>query len=173
MIPAPTPVIPMATAIKKPRAISMVLLAGDMDAAFQLLAGPSARTYVLGIGRKRCAGSASYAGVALVIKRKDRDVPPLQVSPHVGVGPIRKRAYFQQLLSGWKAKMIDRLQIGSSRRVLATQSGEPDAVVVESSKERFDFPHSAATVRGVLIQDSKLRLLLRHCLFGRKVDQVE
>src|SRR5260370_6935200 len=69
--------------------------------------------------------------------------------------------------------MIERLQIGSSRRLLATQSGEPDAVVVEASKERFDFPHSAATVRGVLIQDSKLRLLLRHCLFGRKVDQVE
>src|ERR1700716_1220914 len=100
MIPAPTPVIPMATAIKKPRTISMALLAGDMDAAFQLLAGPSPRTQVLGVGRKRRARRASNAGVALVIERKDGDVPTFQIRPDIGIRPIRKWAHFQQLLAG-------------------------------------------------------------------------
>src|ERR1700704_4460125 len=111
MIPAPTPVIPMATAIKKPRTISMALLAGDMDAAFELLAGPSPRAQVLGVGWKRCARGASNAGVALVIKRKDRDLPAFQIRPYIGIRPIRKRAYFQQLLARWQTKMIDQLQI--------------------------------------------------------------
>jgi len=49
----------------------MALLAGNMDAAFQLFAGPSTRTHVLGIGGKRSARSATDAGVALMVKRKE------------------------------------------------------------------------------------------------------
>ena len=56
--------------------------------------------------------------------------------------------------------MIQRLQIGARRRLLAAQRGEPDAVVVEAAEQRFDFAHAAAAVGRGLVEDAELRFLL-------------
>src|SRR5579871_783910 len=100
IIPAPTPVIPIATAIKNPRTISMASLARDMDAALQFFAGPAAGSRIIRIGRQRGAGRTSDAGVAIVVQRKRWDAALFQISPYVRVRPVGERADFEQLLSG-------------------------------------------------------------------------
>src|SRR5262249_51285876 len=99
MIPAPTPVTPMATAIRNPRMISIPLLARNVDAALQLMPAPAARPRILRILRRRRTWRASDAGVTSFVQRKHRNVAPLQIAPHFRIGPGCQRAYLQQLLT--------------------------------------------------------------------------
>src|SRR5277367_7118328 len=73
MMPAPTPVTPMATAIRNPRTISIGLITRDVDSALELASRPAARAQVFGIHWRRGAGLAADAGIALVVERKNGD----------------------------------------------------------------------------------------------------
>src|SRR5438270_3304551 len=73
MMPAPTPVIPMATAMTKPRTISMALFARDVDTALEFATAPAPGTEVLGIGWRRGARGATDAGVSVIVQRKQRN----------------------------------------------------------------------------------------------------
>src|SRR5579872_67404 len=109
MMPAPTPVMPMATAIKNPSRISMALFAGNMDSALQLAPAPAPGSEILRIDGQRRAGLATDAGVAFFVQRQNGNAAPLQIGPNVRIRPRCQRTHLEQWLSAGQAELIQGL----------------------------------------------------------------
>src|ERR1700722_12451789 len=104
-VPAPTPVSPIAIAITNPSAYAMrskePLIGLNVDAALQLgFDLPASRARVVRIERQIRAWLAADAGVSQIVQRQRRNLVPIQIIPHVAVGPGGKRTHFFENFAG-------------------------------------------------------------------------
>src|ERR1700728_986834 len=97
MVPAPTPVREIASAMTKPITNSILVGHGDVsglsdvDAAFEFAAGPTPGARVARIGWQRGAGVAADARIADIVERQQRNAMLARKCPDVFVGPTRER----------------------------------------------------------------------------------
>ena len=69
--------------------------------------------------------------------------------------------------------MIHGLQIRARWRLVATQGGEPHAIVAKAAEQRFHFANTAATVGRGLVEDAETRFLFLHRHLRFQIYQVQ
>src|SRR5580700_11023034 len=107
-VPAPTPVIAIKAAIRKPKASSIAIssVSLDVNSAFELLAGPATGAGIGGIGGKRGARRASDAGIALLVQREQGNAVQFGVVPDIARGPLGQRAELVELVARGQGKLL-------------------------------------------------------------------
>src|ERR1700679_654842 len=122
-----------------------MLFRRSVDAALLLLAAPASGTGIGGIGREAGARFTADAGVALVIKRDQRDIVTTGIDPNVLCGPFRQRADLTDGLTARQSEVVDLPQRGPALRLLATQAGEPERIDIQRTEEWLDLGNSTTT----------------------------
>src|SRR5688572_25939762 len=108
-----------------------------MNAAFELLPLPASGSFVRRIEGQRGARLTAYAGVALIVKRKEWDPVGARVRAHVGHRPAGKRTHFPKNLAVGKGERLHLAEVRAARRLIAAQPGKPHVVGRKRAEERL------------------------------------
>src|SRR6185437_5162312 len=109
MVPAPTPVSAMKTAMTNPirystlrtstACVTLLFRCLDVNAAFHFAAGPAAGARIVRIERERCARLAPDRRITACIQRQQRNSELFARVPHIRRSEVRQWAQLHNLFA--------------------------------------------------------------------------
>src|SRR5215510_12828658 len=129
-----------------------------VDPALELVRpGPAACPLLLvGCDRPR-AGNAADRAVARLVQRVVGDLVHLDVRPDALLVPVRERVHLPDAVA---LRPLHLRRLGTTRRLVAADPGDPRVIRVESIEERLDLANLAATIGVALPQIRALPAVL-------------
>src|SRR6188508_3257656 len=116
-----------------------------MKPAFSFLTPlPPPRPQIIARHDRLRAVSTADTRIVLVVQRVVRHFIDLDICPYVGPGPPDEGIHFHELKG---VVPLDRLGVGSSRRLLPSDARDPRLITVEDTSKRLNFPQLAAAIR--------------------------
>src|SRR5262245_1666994 len=100
---------------------------------------------------------AADTRIVLVMQRVVRHLIDLDVRPYIGPAPPDERIHFHELEG---AVPLDRPGIGSCRRLLTPDPGDPCIVAGQNTPQWLNFPQLAALIWGACPESPTVLLLL-------------
>src|SRR5436309_1386119 len=135
-----------------------------VNAAFQFGSTPPAGTGIGARNGNRGTWLAADAEISRLIQRQRLNGVLHGILLNLPPIPQGQRVHLEQRFIIRELMLLNYFEIFARGRLLATQSGEPDVIRPQGTKQRLHFAQMAALSRINAVQDAELRFLVSHGL---------